>query len=87
LPDHIICPLCRGSVDTGKMLRGEFDLKRGGGWGWPLLAAITTFVLAEPQFFDGHGWSSRASVMAAAGLAIVVGAALYVYLLFRRKRK
>ena len=85
LPDHIICPICRGSVDTGKMLRGEFDSKRAGGWGWPLLAAIATFIFAEPQFFDGYGWSRNASTTTAAGLAIAVGLALYVIVLLRGK--
>jgi hypothetical protein len=87
VPEHIVCPICRGSVESVKMLRGEFDRKRGGGWGWPLAAAIVTFLLAEPRFYDGYGWSSDASTTAAAGLAIVVGASLYVILLFQRKAR
>ncbi len=87
MAETITCPICRGAIDAGKMLRGEFDVKRGGGWGWPLFAAIVTFFFAKPEFYDGYGWSSNASYAMAAALAVGVGFVLYVVLAWRRKSR
>ncbi len=74
----LACPTCRGSIDAGKVMRGEHDVKRGGGWGWSVVAAIAVAVVAQPQFHDGQNWSSDAANAAAVALGIAVGAAIYV---------